>query len=41
MDVLQNLVFFNVNCKQVAAQIVEFYKSAVKVLDQGDNHPDG
>ncbi|KAK4036584.1 hypothetical protein OUZ56_028630 [Daphnia magna] len=26
---------------KVAAQIVEYYKLAVKVLDQGDNHPDG
>lgn len=27
--------------KQVAAQIVDYYKAALKVLDQGNNHPDG
>lgn len=36
--ILLFLLFF---CDQVAAQIVEYYKLAVKVLDQGDNHPDG
>ena len=32
---------FDTKCLQVAAQIVEYYNLAVKVLDQGDNHPDG
>lgn len=27
--------------KQVAAQIVDYYKTALKVLEQGNAHPDG